>query len=343
MAWERHLPALRRLRDVRVVATADPISERSRSVGHALGARHCLTDYRTLLDLPDVDAVGILTPTPTHAEIGLAALASGKHILLEKPLALNLAECDQLIEGAAHSPGKVVVGFNLRWHRLVRRARALLDSGALGRIKAVRCVYTHDRTGESAPDWHRRIARGGGVTFNEAVHHLDLWRHLTGAGIEQVFSYGQPSRHYEEETSVITARMSNGILATGVFTLRSGPNSEVEIFGELGRLYLSLYRFDGLEYYPHSIYGGNLPDRLRKAVRTLIQLPEAIPILRRGGDFQATFHGLWRHFVDCIQHDQPSGCTPEDGRNTVQVALAAMESARSGRPVEVPLAELRTA
>jgi len=332
---------LARLPQVHVVATADPVASRSNALGEKFGAQHRLTDYRALMELPGVDAVAVLTPTPSHTEIGLAALDAGKHLLMEKPLALSLSECGQLIESAAHSPSKVVVGFNLRWHRLVRRARALLDTGALGRIKAVRSVYTHDRTGEDAPDWHRKLELGGGVTFNEAVHHFDLWRHLTGSEIEQVFSYGHPSPHYEEETCVVNARMSGGVLASGIFTLRSAPNSEVEIFGELGRLYLSLYRFDGLEFFSHSIYGGNLLDRLRKTAVSITSLPEAVPILRRGGDFQATFTGLWRHFLDRIRHDRSSQCTLEDGRSSVRVALAAVESFQSGWPVEVRAADSR--
>jgi predicted dehydrogenase len=208
-------------------------------------------------------------------------------------------------------------------------------------MKAIRCAYTHDRAGEEAPDWHRVLALGGGVTFNEAVHHLDLWRYFAGADIEEVFSYSVPSRHYEEETSVITARMGDGALASGVFTLRTGPNSEVEIYGDLGRLYVSLYRFDGLEFYPHSMYAGNLADRLRKTAASIARLPEAVPILRRGGDFQATFSGLWRHFVDCVLNDRPSECTLEDGKQSVRAALAAVESVRSGRPVNIPREDSR--
>ncbi|MBI4522962.1 MAG: Gfo/Idh/MocA family oxidoreductase [Deltaproteobacteria bacterium] len=335
VAWERHLPALLRLPEIRVVATVDPITARSNALGERFGAQHRLSDYRALLELPGIDAVAVLTPTASHAEIGVAALDAGKHLLMEKPVALSLAGCDQLIERAVRSPSKVVVGFNLRWHRLVRRARAFLDSGALGRIKVIRCAYTHDRTGETAPDWHCKLELGGGVTLNEAVHHFDLWRYLTGSDVDQVFSYGNPSQYYEEETCVINGRMSDGALATGVFTLRTAPNSEVEIYGELGRLYLSLYRFDGLEFYPHSIYGGNFMDRLKKTLAAIASLPEAVPILRRGGDFQATFFGLWRHFVDCILLDRPSQSTLEDGKASLRVALAAIKSFRSGRPVGV--------
>jgi predicted dehydrogenase len=335
VAEERHLPSLLRLPEVRVVATADLDVARSNRLADRFGAAVRLGDYRALMERRDVDAVAILTPTQSHAEIALAAIEAGKHVLVEKPLALSLAECDRLIESAGRSTSKVVVGFNLRWHRLVRRAREVLNSGALGRIKAIRSAYTHDRTGETAPDWHRKLELGGGVSFNEGVHHFDLWRYFTHSEVEQVFSFSVPSEYYADETNAITARLSDGVLATGIFAFQTGPTSEVEIYGEEGRLCLSLYRFDGLEFFPRSGYPGDLGDRLRKAAGAVRDLPEAIPILRRGGDLQATFDGLWRHFVDCILHDLPSQCTLEDGKSSLRVALGAIESARSGAPVKV--------
>ena len=335
VAEERHLPALQRLPGVKVVGAADVDADRVKHLARRFGIEHRFTDYRALLDRRDVDAVGILTPTRSHAEIGLAALDAKKHVLIEKPLALNLAECDQLLARAAESRLKIVVGFNLRWHRLVRRAREFARSGALGPIKAIHSVYTHDRTGADAPDWHRKLCLGGGVSFNEAVHHFDLWQHLLGTEVEQIFSFSRPSEQYEDETHVTTAVLANGALATGLFTSRTSPTSEVEIYGEAGRLHLSCYRFDGLEFYPRTTYPGDLKDRAKKAVLAVRGLPEAVPALRLGGDFQASFCGLWRHFADCIVHDGTSECTLEDGRRALRTALAAMEAVSTGQPVRV--------
>lgn len=335
VAEERHLPALARLPQIRVVAAADPDAIRLNHLADRLRITHRSSDYRALLDRSDVDAVAILTPTASHAMIALAALDAGKHVLIEKPLALSAAECDQLIGRFSHSALKAVVCFNLRWHRLVQRARIFLASGALGRIKAIRSVYTHDRSGAGAPDWHRKRNLGGGVTFNEGVHHFDLWRHLTGHEVETVFSLGLSSASYEDETSVTAAGMEGGIVATALLTFKTGPTSEIEIYGEEGRLSLSLYRFDGMEFFPHSEYPGAMGSRLKRAAASLIDLPRAIPALRRGGEFAGTFDGVWRHFLDCILHDAASECTLEDGGRAVRVALAAVESAVSGLPVSL--------
>jgi predicted dehydrogenase len=337
VAEERHLPALVRLPQLRVVAAADPDTTRLQHLADRLRIAHRSSDYRALLDRSDVDAVAILTPTASHATIALAALEAGKHVLIEKPLALSAAECDELIGRFSQSAVKAVVCFNLRWHRLVRRARIFLASGALGRIKAIRSVYTHDRSGADAPDWHRKRNLGGGVTFNEGVHHFDLWRLLTGREVETVYSVGQSSASYEDETSVTAARLEGGIVASALLTFKTGPTSEIEIYGEEGRLCLSLYRFDGMAFFPHSEYPGAMVPRLKRAAASLMDLPRAIPALRRGGEFAGTFDGVWRHFMDSILRGAPSECTLEDGGRAVRVALAAVESSVSGLPVSLRL------
>lgn len=339
VAEERHLPALKHVPGIRVVAASDIDAERLETMARRWAIDHQFTDYRALLARDDVDAVGILTPTGSHADIAMAALDAGKHVLVEKPLALTLNECDRLVHRAASSPCKMVVGFNLRWHRLVRRAHAFIQTGGLGPIRAVRSDYTQFRLGEHAPDWHKKLELGGGVGFNEAVHHFDLWRHLLGTEVEQVCSFIRPSEHFEDETQVTSARLSNGALATGVFTFSSSPNNELEIYGECGRLYISCYRFDGMEFFSHSTYPGDIWDRLNKGWHAIREFPQAIAMMRRGGDFQTTFVGLWQHFVDCITRDQVSECTVEDGRQAVRIALAAVNSALSGEPVRIEVEE----
>ena len=335
VAEERHFPVLRHLPDLQVVAVSDVDANRLNATANRFGIEQRFRDYRALLDYANIDAVGILTPTQSHAEIALAALDADKHVMIEKPLALNLSECDRLIALGADSSCKVVVGLNLRWHRFVRRASEFIQTGELGRIKAIRSVFTHNRSAENAPYWHRKRELGGGISFNEAVHHFDLWRYLLQSEVDQVFAFSRPSPYYEDETSVVNACLLNGALATGVFTLKTSPTSEVEIYGENGRLYLSLYRFDGFEFFSHATYPGNIRDRLKKSILSLAQAPQVIPIMRRGGDVAATFYGLWHHFINCINRDDASECTLEDGKRALQISLASVESVTIGKPVQI--------
>jgi predicted dehydrogenase len=335
VAEERHLPVLQSVPGVEVAAAADLDPARLERIAGRFHIPQRFGGYRELLERSGVDAVAVLTPTASHAEIGMAALDAGKHLLIEKPLAMTPAECDELITRRSRSSCKAAVCFHFRWHRLVRSARELIRSGALGRIHAVRSVFTHNRSGRDAPPWHRKRETGGGVSFNEAVHHFDLWRHLLDTEMTRVFSASVPSAFYDDETTALTACLANGALATGVFALRSGANCELEIYGEAGRLYLCCDRFDGLEFFPASMYAGNIGHRLKKAASSLSQLPGALRLMRRGGLYMEAFHELWSDFARSIRNDQAPGATLEDGKRSVLAALAAANSASSGLPVAV--------
>ncbi len=335
VADERHLPALGHVPRIGVVAATDLDRRRAEQLATRWGIGSPCSDAGELLGRDDVDAVAILTPTSSHAELATAALEAGKHVLVEKPLALTMDECDGLVRTAAASDRTVMVGFNLRWHPLIRRARAMVRRGDLGEIRAIRSVYTHARPGEGAPDWHRKLDLGGGVSFNEGVHHYDLWRFLLDAEVRRVSAFSAPSEHFEDETCVTTAELSGGTLATGVFSFTTAPNSEVEVYGTRGRLVVNGYRFDGLELFDRRTYPGDPPHRATQVLASLGRLPRAVQAMRRGGDFQATFVGLWRHFADCVLHGGQTECSVADGRLAVQVALATIRSARSGRPVDV--------
>lgn len=335
VSWERHHPALRRLPQFRVDAVCDTDSAKAGRISTLFGASRTFTDFRELVQQSDIDAVAVLTPTGAHAETGVAVLDAGKHLFMEKPLALTLAEADRLVEARKRSGRVAQVCFNLRWHRLVRQAKTVIDAGTLGRVKAIRSVYTHDRTGADAPAWHRQTALGGGVGFNEGVHHYDLWRYLLGLEVQQVHALSAASTVYEDETSVVSATLGGGVLASGVMSFLTGPNSEVEVFGEKGRLLISLYRFDGLQWYSHRTYPGAHADRLKRGLRAIAALPGLVSDFRDGGGFQATFAACWKGFGDSIGTGRVPECTLEDGRRALSIALAAAASSSSGQPVRV--------
>ncbi len=100
-------------------------------------------------------------------------------------------------------------------------------------------------------------------------------------------------------------------------------------------LRVSLHKFDGLEFTPLYSCDGNVQKRLWNIGRFLKELPQGVLQARYGGDYNAAFRAQWKHFIDCIQLDIPVECTLEDGRHALQVALAAMESASTGQPVQV--------
>lgn len=326
VAGEHHLPSLMRIPAARVIALADPEHPKMSSLSRKY---HITKQYRTETELladKEIEAVGILTDTPSHCDIAVAALKAGKHVFLEKPLALSRSECDRLVE-ACRSTGKTnMVCFNLRWHRLIEDARRFIRSGRLGDIKIIRSSYTHFRDGADAPDWHRKLCRGGGVTFNESVHHFDLWRFLLGQNIEEVHAFQTRSAHYEDETSVIGARLSGGTLGTIINTFKTSPTSELELLGVGGRLHINLYQFDGMKFFPHLVYPGSIIHRAKNVCQSISHLPRVIPALSKGGIFGETFYRAWSHFVQSALLNKQTTCTFEDGQQAVLTTLAAVKS-----------------
>ena len=330
-----HLAALRRVPGAQVVAVVDVNPARLELIANRFRIEHRYSDYRALLARNDIDAVAVITPTQFHAEIALAALDAGKHLFVEKPVALTLEDCQLLIKRAARSLCQVTIGFNLRWHRLVRQMRDLVLSGMLGKIHALRSTYTHWRENEGVPEWHRVHAQGGGIILNETVHIFDLWRFVLGREVTQVCADTQGSPFYEDETSVITARLTDDVLASGTFSLKTSPHCEVEIFGEAGRLYLSLHRFDGLEFYSNQTFAGNMSNRWQNTWRAIRASHRIIENLRRGGDMEDTYRAEWQHFIDCIRQAKPPECSLVDGMRAVQVALGVIESDLNRQPIKL--------
>jgi myo-inositol 2-dehydrogenase/D-chiro-inositol 1-dehydrogenase len=331
----RHLPALHSVPGAEVVALADIDPVRLKRVADRFHVKHRYRDFRVLLDNPAVEAIAVCVPARFHVEVALAALDSGKHLFIEKPLALCLDESDRLIERAAQSPGKVMLGFNLRWHRLVRQAREIIQRRTLGPLALIRTVWTSGvRQHRNVSEWRKRREQGGGVLVEIAVHHFDLWRFLLESEADEVFATSR-SEQWDDETATVTARMANGVLAASAFSHSTSESNEIEIYGQVGRLLISCSRFDGLEYFPFSSLPGDIGTRLRRIAHTLKELPQGLVNLSRGGDFVASYRAEWRHFIDSVQQDRLVECTLEDGRRAIQMVLAAVESASLGQPVKV--------
>jgi myo-inositol 2-dehydrogenase/D-chiro-inositol 1-dehydrogenase len=332
VAETRHLPVLRNLKGAEVVAVADVDQHRLEQVADKFHIQQRYANFLDLLNEPTIEAIAICVPTQLHVEVALATLEAGKHLFIEKPLALSLDEADRLIARAGQSPHKVMIGFNLRWHRLLRQAQALIQQGVLGPLELMRTAFTSYQ--QHLPAWRKRRELGGGVFFEMAVHHFDLWRFLLRSEVEEVFAMSR-SQQWEDETTTVTARLANGVFVTSFFSERTNASNEVEIHGQAGRVRVSCYHFDGLEYVSSSSSPGDVRARLQQLAHTLKELPRGIWKMRQGGDLIASYRAEWRDFIDAIQLDRPVGCTLEDGRRALEVAVAAIESATLGRPVKI--------
>ncbi len=328
-----HFPALQTLTDVAVVAVADIEEARAAAAAQLLRVPRRYTNPRDLIDDPAVEAVAVCVPPQWHAEIGLTALAAGKHLFVEKPVTLRLHECDRLIARAAEARRQAMVGFNFRWHRLVRRARAMIRDGAIGEPAAIRTLLTTGiHLGAGDLGWRRRREAGGGAFHDMGVHHFDLWRYLTGLEIDEVVAVSR-SPAADDGIASVAAAMRGGALATALFSTETSEANEVEVFGPKGSLRLACYRYDGLEFLPAGAGPGSVRMRLLRAATGLRELPSAVVGMRTGGEILRMYREEWRHFAAVIRDGAPLECTLDDGRRALAVSLAAEASAAQSRPV----------
>ena len=329
---QRHLPALKRVPGIVVSAFADSDSARLERVAGQFGVRRSYTDYRELIERGEVDAVAVCVPPKLHAPVALAALEAGKHVMIEKPLALNLAECDLLQESSqAHSALKVMLGFNLRWHRLILEARGIIDSGELGAIKLIRTVFTSGvRLKEDYASWRRRRESGGGALFELGGHHFDVLRFLLRCEPLEIYAASAEG----DETATVMMQMEGGAQVVSAFSEGTGENHSIEVYGEKGWLRVNCYRADGLERFDAAHSTSALKTRLRQLTETFLDLPRMARQSVRGGDYVASYAEEWRHFVKAIEDDSTIECTLYDGRRALEIALAAMESSAAKHAVK---------
>lgn len=330
----KHLVVLRDAPGLEVVALADTDAGRLRAVGDQFRVPHRYRDVGSLLEHPDLDVVGVCVPVAAHAEVALAALAAGKHVLIEKPLCLSLDEAGRLRNAADKAPGRVMVGHHMRWHRLVRKARAFIQRGGLGEVESIRTLWNSPRIGRDNPAWRSRRADGGGVLVEIAVHCFDLWRFLLGSEVEEIFAAASNGAR-DDETLAVTGRMKNGMLASGLCSERAPHEIEVEISGTGGRLRLGCQRFEGFEFHPAGTAPGQVGPRWGALKNFLGELPGGVSGMRTGGDYFGSYRAEWLHFGDVIRRGATVECSLEDGRRSLEVVLAAAKSASTGAPVKL--------
>ena len=238
-----------------------------------------------------------------------------------------LPDCDRLI-AKARGERQVTVGFHMRWHRLVRQTKEIVDRGHLGPIQTIRATWNSPRADDTLPEWRRHRAQGGGALVEVASDHFDLWRYLLGAEIAELFATTVDGR-WEDEAAVVSGHMTNGVLVSAVFSERANHDLELEVCGKAGRVRASLIRFEGLEYYPTEIMPSSLGARLGRMGHFLRELPRALPRMHRAGDYRVSYCDQWRQFARSIRTGNAHGGHAPDGRQAL-VAVLAGRSVRRG-------------
>jgi phthalate 4,5-cis-dihydrodiol dehydrogenase len=184
-AFTLMLPTLRQDERIKLVAAADPRGEARAQFAAEFGARAYPTVEALCAD-PEVEVVYIATPHPLHAEHACASARAGKHLLVEKPMAITLAECDAMIAAARENGVHLIVGHSHSFDAPCARARELIASGKFGKLGAITALNFTDFMYRPRRPEELVTAQGGGVVFSQGAHQVDVIRLLGGGRIESV-------------------------------------------------------------------------------------------------------------------------------------------------------------
>ncbi len=304
----------------RLVAVADVVIEAARACAEENSVPKVVSDFRAVLDDPDVDAIVVCSATDTHARIIEDAAAAGKHIFCEKPIDLSLERTDVAL-GAVHRSGvKLQVGFNRRFDANYRRARAAITNGEVGTVWRVHIVSRDPE----APSLEY-IRSSGGMFVDMTIHDFDMARFLVGSEVEEVFATTavlvdpQIGAAGDIDTAVVVLRFNNGAIGT-IDNSRAavyGYDQRVEVLGSGGMVATS------------NNFESNAVISDAKSVRR--DLPLNFFLERYTDSYIAEMAA----FVDCILDDTAPPVTGEDGRAALVLGLAAARSASENRPVRL--------
>jgi myo-inositol 2-dehydrogenase / D-chiro-inositol 1-dehydrogenase len=314
-----HAENLAQRRDARLVYVVDTKPEAARALAEPLGARQASAEEA--FSDPKVQAVLIASSTGSHADLSIAAAGAGKAIFCEKPVDLTLPKVDECIRAVRKAKVPMFVGFNRRFDPSFRSLKKRLDAGAIGRLEQV--VITNRDPG--LPEL-RFLATSGGLFLDFTIHDFDMARWLLGEEPVEVFAWGavlvDPRVRTEGkdiDTAMLLLRTASGKLCHINNTRRAvyGYDQRIEVLGEKGML-----------------RAANLtPTRVERFGTEATCADNPWPNFQTR--YAAAYAAELSSFIRSVERRKPVEVGPEDSRQVLLLAEAALESSRSGRPVRL--------
>jgi predicted dehydrogenase len=319
-------------------------------------------DYRELIARKDIDAISITSPDYTHEEYAVAALEAGKHVFCEKPLAITTAGCDRILRAWKASGKHLMVGFNMRYMNMFRTMKEIVDSGAIGEIKAVWVRHFVGAGGDFYyHDWHGTRENTTGLLLQKGSHDIDIIHWITGKYTKRVVAMGsldffggdKPNdltcvECPEQKTCLEAQPNSTRIQCAFRKEIDVEDQSMVlmDMEGGIKASYLQChftpdyhrnYTFIGTEgRLENSEPDGKVWVKTR-ASGTWRQLADrTYDVKRAHGTHSGADPVICNDFLDMVIDGKEPLATPEAGRMSVAVGCAASESMRNGnKPVDI--------
>lgn len=312
--------------EVRALLSRDRDRAEAKARAHGLERCCAYTDLDQLLKRDDIQIVSVCTPHHLHVEQAVACAQAGKHVVVEKPVALDLEGLRKLDRAIREAGVRSVVSFVLRWNPLFENIRALIADGMIGDIFHGEVDYLHGITKDLALyPWVRQKQFGGSALLTAGCHAVDALRWFVQQEAVEVFSYattsrGNPLEYEYDPNSVTLVRFAGGVMGKVTTSIESvAPYTfSIVLMGNGGTI------------RDNRVFSKRWPGQNGWATIPAI-LPDS------GVVEHHPFVPQIAHFVDCIQRGVESHCNVADAVKTHEICLAAELSRAGGRPVALPL------
>jgi predicted dehydrogenase len=327
-----HIPGYQKLPNAQVLAVSDPVQVSREGAAQQFGIEDAYEDFHEMLKRDDIHAVSVTTPNFLHAEATIAALEAGKHVLCEKPLAMNTREGEAMVEASRRTGCKLMCGFHYRFSPEVQTLKRFAEAGEFGEMYYARTQALRRR---GIPGWGLFISKeknGGGPLIDIGVHMLDSTMHVLGfpkpiavsgktwqmfgkrSDVMGLMGQWDHENFTVEDFAVAQVRFDNGAILTlessFVANQEEADKMSFQIFGSEG----------GCGYNPLKMY--------KEQNRTLLDItPVHLP-----RNVQA-HHEEIKHFVNAVVNDTPVLTPGEEALEITRIIDAIYESSETGKEV----------
>lgn len=321
-----HLQAIREIDGAEIVGVSSRREERAREVGEREG---CLwtTDYHELLDHPEVDIVCLTSSSGSHASIGLDVLNAGKHLLVEKPIAMTAEEADRLVQLADEQSLTLAVVSQQRFQKQHQWVKQALSEERLGRLLYVDVACPFLRTQEyyNQADWRGTLAEDGGAFMNQGIHSIDLMLWFAGS-VKSVFGKVATRTHEMEAEDLGAALLTfeNGAIGTlmSSTSIQPGFSRHLHLFGEKGTI-----KLEGTDIVHWTVPG--VPEPQLESQTSGGGVTDPMSISTEDHKLQII------DLIESLNEGRPSAVTGEDGRRPVRLIEGIYESFKRNAEVEL--------
>jgi len=327
--------------------------EKAREAVHDAGFETFTDDWKELIAMEEIDVVSICTPNQDHEEMAIAALQAGKHVYLDKPVAVTAESAMRIAKAAESAPGKTRVVFNNRYMPAMMRAKQIIEEGRIGRIMQFEARYLHSGSIEPSKPIGWKQQMQAGTLLDMGSHVLDLVTWLIGYPKralcrtrvlypERPTKDGGVEKNLSDDHALMILEMADGALGTiEASKIATGSNDDLilEIRGDKGALHWNLMDPNYLDFYDTTLPGGPIGGlRGYTRIETVARYPAPggvfLPPKNTIGWERGHTHCYYT-FLDAVAHDLPEENTIADGAKLQCMMEKMLQSNATGEWVDI--------